>query len=144
MSEEQEILDGDLLWRRVNTKVPSMIRRDSVTQEELGPSSAAFKPHDDGTSVYVRRILDEHRVEPTGLSEDPHDSIWELEVKGVRDQDLDVVPDPWPPDVPEPEHPRHAAHALIVGWQGLSQNQIGKKAKELARQASCVHHPDGM
>ncbi|WP_406353180.1 hypothetical protein [Streptomyces sp. NBC_00658] len=141
MSGEQEILDGDLLLRRVNVKLPNMMRRDSLTHEELGPSSAAFKPHDNGTSVYVRSILDDHRVELTGVSENPHDSIWELEAKSVRDQELEVIPDPWPSDVPEPEHPRNAAHALIVGWRGLSQNQVSKKAGVLARQASCVYQP---
>ncbi|MFI6282095.1 hypothetical protein [Streptomyces sp. NPDC050988] len=142
MSGEQEILDGDLLLRRVNVKQPNMMRRDSDTDEELGPSSAAFKPHKDGTSVYVRRILDERCVEPAGVSENPHDSIWELEAKTVRDQELEVVPDPWPPGVPDSEHARHAAHALIVGWQGLSQKQVGRKARDLARLASCVHHPE--
>ncbi|GGO47560.1 hypothetical protein [Streptomyces lasiicapitis] len=142
MSEEQEIPGGDLLWRRVNIKQPCMMRYDSVTQEELGPSSAAFKPHDDGTSVYVRRILDECEVGLAEVSENSHDSIWELESKSVRDQDLDVISDAWPQDVPDPGHLRNAAHALIVGWEGLGRKQVDKKAKALARLASCVHHPE--
>ncbi|WP_416963390.1 hypothetical protein [Streptomyces sp. Agncl-13] len=141
MDGEQEIPDGDLLWRWVSTENPRMMRYDSVTNEVLGPSSAAFKPHDDGTSVYIRRILDECGVGPTGISDDPQNSVWELETKSIRDQELDVVPDAWPQDIPSPEHPRNAGHALIVGWEMLGRKQIDKKAQALSRAASCVYHP---
>jgi hypothetical protein len=43
-------------------------------------------------------------------------------VADVRSIDpLDVRDDPWPQDIPESQHPRNAAHALIVGWAGLSK-----------------------
>ncbi|NEC47527.1 hypothetical protein G3I18_02850 [Actinospica acidiphila] len=141
MSEEQGIADGDYLWRWVTTENPQMMRYDSVTNEQLGPSSAAFKPHEDGTSVYVRRILDDYDVGPAGISDNPQNSVWELEAKKIREQELDVIPDAWPQGIPNPNHPRNAAHALIVGWDDLSRKQVDKKAKALARLASCVFHP---
>jgi hypothetical protein len=35
---------------------------------------------------------------------------------------LDVIPDPWPRDVPDAVHRRNEAHALITGWEGLGKN----------------------
>src|SRR6266536_1392058 len=43
-------------------------------------------------------------------------------VADVRQLRLGVRDDPWPKDVLDPEHPRYAAHALVVGLERLGRN----------------------
>jgi hypothetical protein len=51
----------------------------------------------------------------------------------VRSIKLGVRDDAWPPDVAQPEHPRNGAHALVIGWEGLTRGQRGRRARELTR-----------
>lgn len=54
----------------------------------------------------------------------PQNLVVNLAVGDIRSLvPLDVRDDPWPQDVPEPQHPRNGAHALIVGWAGLTKSQ---------------------
>ncbi|WP_329334162.1 hypothetical protein OG866_12215 [Streptomyces sp. NBC_00663] len=144
MHEEQDVPGEESLWRRVSVTNPHMMRRDTVTEEER-PTSAAFKPkpHEDGTSVYVRGLLHEMDLDAAAVIVKSDDSVWEVTVKDIQDVNLDVRLDLWPQDIENAEHLRNGAHALIVGWDGWTKGQISSAARALAKVAVCVYRPDG-
>jgi len=55
-----------------------------------------------------------------------------IPVADVLSIPLGAQPDPWPSDIPDPEHPRNAAHALIVGWEGLTKSARKERQRALA------------
>ena len=92
-----------------------MLVTDSITRE-LKPAKAAFQLDDDGVSVYSQSAMTDLGVEPVDLLKRSQNFVVRLAVDDVRGIDgVDVVGDPWPLDVPEPDHPRNGAHALIKG-----------------------------
>jgi hypothetical protein len=59
---------------------------------------------------------------------------------------LGVVLDLYPQDVPDPEHPRYAAHALITGVLELGKKPKSRAQRGLAAYAArrCVYMPPGI
>jgi hypothetical protein len=130
--------DNETLYRRLADSGRDFVSRDSITGEWLRPSSGAFKPDNDGVSVYRQAIL-----EMNGLTADDcatthrHVVVGFLagEVRAV--EPLDVIPDAWPSDVDDPGHTMNAAHALIIGWGGLKSKKVRLRAQRaLSRLAS--------
>ena len=96
-------------------------------------------PDDDGVSVYRLVILEANGHTWRDVVKTRWNRVVELEVTGVRAiAPLDVLPNPWPQGVDEPEHLRNAAHALITGWAGLSKKERHRLAQGLAQIASFV------
>jgi hypothetical protein len=86
-------------------------------------------------SVYRRQLLEEDGLGPEDVITAPQNLVVGIEVVDVRSIGLGGWNDPWPTDVPDPAHPRNAAHALITGLE-----QLGKKAR-LRRQQALVAQP---
>jgi len=100
---------------------------------ERRPTTAAFTPDLDGVSVYRESRLRETGLTATALVRAPQNLVIALGVAEIRRlARLGVRDDPWPQDVPEAEHPRNAAHALIVGWTGLTKSQRKERQRVLA------------
>ena len=62
--DDPDIPDSDALYRRLSDSGPSMVAVDLETGERR-PTSGAFKPDDDGVSVFRRGLwgwLGAHRV----------------------------------------------------------------------------------
>jgi len=113
-----------------------MIRTDLATGERR-PSSGSFKPDEDGVSVYRESKLKEVGLQPAAIIKKPWNLVVGLLVGDVRAiSPLGVRDDPWPAGIEEPDHPRNAAHALIVGWDELSTGQRMKRQQALAKSPS--------
>jgi hypothetical protein len=72
----------------------------------------------------------------------PQNIIISFTVGQVRSISLGINDDPWPQDVPDPKHLRNAAHALVIGWEGLGKKARIRRQKEFANLAFQFVHPD--
>lgn len=132
--DDFSISSDEVVFRRVKSQ-PSMLVRDSITGS-IRPSSGAFRPDDDGISVYREQSLRAVALGPPDLRITPDDLVFGLEVGDARALALDVRDDPWPTGIADEVHPRNAAHALIVGFETLSRGQRKRKQDGLVRAPS--------
>ncbi len=110
-----------------------MIAVDIKTQERR-PTSGAFKPDSDGVSVYRKSKLEAAGLTAAHLVRVPQNVVVSLSVGEIRIRAaLGIRDDAWPADTDVPTHPRNGAHALIVGWQGLSKSQRRERQQALTR-----------
>jgi hypothetical protein len=139
---EREILDDELLRR-----VPSLSNADFVVENtETGErtfSSACFKlrPDEDGLSMFSRTVMERNGLTCADVCCDPLNAVVSIPGSEPNDQGLTTVPDPWPTDVPQPEHLRNAAHMLIKGIDALTKGPRSALARKWAREAILVHSP---
>lgn len=122
---DERVPDDDAVYRRLSDSSPAMVYVDPLTGERR-PSTGAFRirPGEDGLSVYREFLLTTAGLTAADVITTPHNLVVRLEVADVRSiPPLDVEDDRWPPDVPDPEHPRNGAHALVVGWDGLGKSK---------------------
>lgn len=142
------LVDEDQVFRRVAHSGPQMLTSDKITGVQR-PSSAAFVVDPDGISVFSTLALDELGVAPAQLLVRPGNLLVSLTVQqvrrvseqeGVPDQPLDVLGDPWPPDVEDPKADRHGAHALIDGPQRMGTKPRKRVTTALARLAAFTDH----
>jgi hypothetical protein len=148
-----EVASDEIIYRRLADPGDNFITKDALTGAWQKPSSGAFKPDDDGVSVYRHVILESHGLGPADCVMTPTNVIVGMSTEDVRNVNiadsgqttpLDVIPDPWPSDVQDPTHLRNSAHALIVGWDGLSKKQRLRGQRALARLDSLFWaHPEG-
>jgi hypothetical protein len=103
-------------------------------------SSGAFKPRtdEDGVSVYRRAVLQTSGLGSHDLIFRVSDRVASLAQEAIYSQKLRVEPDPWPHDAQDRDHPKNAAHALIVGWQCLGKKAKINKARALAQAAELL------
>jgi hypothetical protein len=122
------------LYRRLSRENPDQYAVDTATGQRW-PTSAAFKPkpREDGLSVYRRSKLAEAGLDASAVATAPGHVVFGVSAGDVRSIKLGVRDDPWPGDVPDPGHSRHGAHALVIGWAGLTRGERGRRARELAR-----------
>ncbi|MER6007421.1 hypothetical protein ABT120_53395 [Nonomuraea angiospora] len=128
------IPDDEVVYRRLKRGDADWIFVDSITGARR-PTSGAFLPDEDGVSVYRFSVLKDNGLSASALIREPDNQIASVEVGDVRTiEGLDVHDDPWPPGTEhdEPDHLRHAAHALIVGWDGLSRKARYRAQKAIA------------
>jgi hypothetical protein len=59
-------------------------------------------------------------------------------VTDVRSLSLDVCDDAWPAGVPDPDHPKHAAHALITGLYELGSSAQLRRRKAHWLSITCL------
>jgi hypothetical protein len=126
---EAEVGNDEVLYRML---FPTWVSIDKITGLRR-PSSAAFKPDEDGISVYREEILIRDGLNASDLTRNADDPVVSFTVADVRSLSLDVREDAWPADVPDPEHPKHAAHALISGLNELGSSAQLRKRQELAK-----------
>ncbi len=106
---------GDVLLRWLSDTLPNMLVRDARTGERT-PHKGAFKLDVDGISVYSDWARREVKLSLASILKPPFNLLVRVPADSVRSiPGLSVVGDPWPDDIPDPDHPRNAAHALIKG-----------------------------
>lgn len=123
--DHRPVPDDDSVYRRLSDSGPAMLFVDPLTGERR-PSTGVFrvKPDEDGVSVYREQLLHAAGLTAADVVVAPQNLVVSLAVGDIRSlAPLDVRDDRWPKDVPEPQHPRNGAHALIVGWTGLTKSQ---------------------
>ena len=131
--DDPEIPNEEILYRRLSYDGGEWVVRHQVTGERRA-SSGGFTPDTDGVSVFRRTLLRalEPPLGPADVALGPEDVVVGFSVGDVRSLSLGVRDDLWPKDVSDPDHPRYAAHALIVGLDDLGKNARIKKQKKLA------------
>jgi hypothetical protein len=136
------VTDSDVVFRRLSDTGPNMIAVDELTGTRR-PTSGAFAPDEDGVSVYVEAVLAARDLTAKDIVRAAQNVVASIEVREIRALDLDIKPDPWPPDSDDPDHPRNAAHALIVGLELLGAKQRRRRQRELAllNSLTCVYPP---
>lgn len=131
-SDDPSIEDGDRVYRRLSDNGPNMIAVDVLTGTRR-PTSGAFKPDDDGVSVYRESLLRRGSLTAVDVVRAPQNLVVAVPVGAVRSiRPLGVRDDPWPTGIPDEDHPRNAAHALIKGWNGLSRGERKTRQRKLA------------
>jgi hypothetical protein len=134
---------ADQLLRRV----PSLTHEDFVTTNtetgERSLTSACFKlrSKEDGLSVYSRTVIERNGLDCAKVCSTPFNVVVGIPGALPDSQGLETVPDPWPTDVPEPDHLRNAAHMLIDGLGPLSKSERNELARTWARTAEWVYVP---
>ncbi len=100
-----------------------MITVDVISGERR-PSTGAFKPDSDGLSVYRESKLHDAGLSAADVVKAPQNLVVSLGVGDVRHAArLGVRDEPWPTGIDDADHPRNGAHALVVGWDGLTRGQ---------------------
>lgn len=132
--DDPSIPDDEVLYRRLSRENPDQYAVDRETGERW-PTSAAFKPkpQEDGLSVYRHMKLAEAGLDASAVATAPQHIVFGVGVGDVRSIRLGVRNDQWPHGIPDADHPRNGAHALIIGWQGMSRGDIGRRARDLTR-----------
>jgi hypothetical protein len=132
--DDLSIPDDEVLYRRLSYDNGDWIVRNQITGERVRPASGAFKPDEDGVSVFRQSILQQARppLGPQDVAVTAENVIVGFSVGDVRSLSLGVRDDAWPQDVPDPKHPRYAAHALIIGLEAVSKNARIRCQKQLA------------
>lgn len=126
------IPNDEILYRRLSYDNGDWIVRHLVTKQRVRPTSGAFNPDPDGLSVYrdTRLLVLVPPLGPADLVAGPESVVVGFTVGDVRSLRLGVKDDPWPVDVPDPEHPRNSAHALITGLNALGKNARIRQQKD--------------
>lgn len=132
--DDPDIPGDDVLYRRLSRENPDQYAEDKVTGKRW-PTSAAFtpKPGEDGLSVFRRMRLEAAGLSASAVATRPEHIVFGMETADIRAIQLGVRDDPWPQGIPDEAHPRNGAHALIVGWEGMTRGQIKRRARELAK-----------
>jgi hypothetical protein len=138
---DQTIADGSVIYRRIpSVQDINLVTVDAVSGQRR-PSSGAFKPDDDGMSVFLSDVLAEHELGPESLIRNPNNAVVSLLASDPRSHELGVVRDPWPTDTDNATHMRNAAHALITGLELLGAKRLRKVQRDLACRAVWVIDP---
>lgn len=133
--DDHDIPDDEILYRRLSYDNGDWVLRHSGTGERVRPTSGAFNPDPDGVSVYRRTVLLSQTppLGPGDLVVSPENVVVGFTVSDVRKILLGVRNDPFPSDVPDPDHPRNAAHTLITGLNELGKSARINQQKKLAK-----------
>lgn len=143
--DDPTILGHDRLFRRIfyarSEDWVRLVVTDSKTHVRQ-PTSAGFAAEDDGMSVYLESTLQQSGLGPAAVVADPMNAVAALCADAIRGVGLGIVRDPNPADVPDPDHPRHAAHCLAKGWEKCkTRNDVRKLRKALAIASELVIDP---
>lgn len=132
--DDPGISNDEVLYRRLSRENPDQYAVDRETGKRW-PTSAAFmpKPQEDGLSVYRRTRLAAADLDASAVATRPEHIVFGMEAGDVRVIKLGIRDDAWPRGIPDADHPRNAAHALIVGWEGMTRGEIKRRARELAK-----------
>lgn len=118
VDDDPTIDNKEVLLRRVyDSGDTTFVRVDQLTLKR-SPTSASFRLQDgeDGLSLYLESVLAAADLAATAVASAPMNAVAALPARAIRAAGLGLVRDPFPDDVPDPDHPRHSAHALAVGW----------------------------
>ena len=138
--DDSSISDDEILYRRIaHYGSGGLVAVDAITGLRR-PSSGAFKSDDDGISVYLDGVLSEMGLGPQDLVRAPQNAVVAFQAAVPRQLSLGVVRDAWPTGTDDDDHPRNAAHALIVGFLRLSGKER-RHQKALAQSCDWVIDP---
>lgn len=132
--DDPSIGDSEVLYRRLLRDNPDQYAVDQETGERW-PTSAAFKPKrgEDGLSVYRHSKLAEDGLDASGVAMRPEHVVFGVTVADVRTLKLGVRDDEWPSGIPDADHPRNRAHALVVGWENMTRGEVSRCARKLTQ-----------
>jgi hypothetical protein len=132
--DDPNVPSDEVLYRRLSRENPDQYAVDRETGERW-PTSAAFtpKPQEDGLSVYRRMRLEAAGLDASAVAIRAEHIVFGMDTGDVRAIKLGVRDDAWPTGIFDQEHPRNAAHALIVGWEGMTRGEIKRRARALAK-----------
>ncbi len=141
LPDDPAINDDEILYRRIpNVEHASFMVTDEMTKVRR-PTSAVFRPDNDGLSVYIDSILRQHGLTERDVQTRPQSGVLSLMVGDVRAEELGVATDAWPEDTDDPDHLRNAAHALVVGFRSLSKRQLKVKQHALIEKCKVLIDP---
>jgi hypothetical protein len=145
-NDDLQVPDEEVLYRRLPFDDQNWLVRDSITGEPVRPTSGAFQPDSDGLSVYRKSILNSQKppLGPADVAMTSENVIISFTAGQVRSISLGINDDPWPQDVPDPKHPRNAAHALVIGWEELGKKARIRRQKDFANLAFQFVHPESI
>jgi hypothetical protein len=131
-ADDADIPNDDVLYRRLSYDGGAWVVYHPVTGQRRA-SSGGFTHDTDGVSVFRQSLLLAHNppLDPSNVALRPDDVVVGFTVGDVRSLQLGVRNDLWPKDVPDPDHPRYGAHALILGLGDLGKSARVKKQKKL-------------
>lgn len=110
----------------------------NLITHERSPAKAAFRPDPDGLSVYSWWAVQELELELGDLLQRRQNVLIRLAIDEVRRIDgVDVVGDPWPRDVLDPDHRRNGAHALIKGVETTLPRGVWRERRDALLQLAC-------
>jgi hypothetical protein len=139
--DDSSIPDDEILYRRIaHYGSGDLVAVDAITGHRR-PSSGAFKSDNDGISIYLDGVLSEAGLGPHDLVRAPQNAAVAFRAAIPRQLSLGVVRDAWPTGTDDDDHPRNAAHALIVGFLGLSAKERRRRQKALAQSCYWVIDP---
>src|SRR5437764_15371029 len=96
-ADDPNIVDDEELLRRLAAGDEAFVVVDAVTGE-LRPSSGAFKPDEDGVSVYQSTLLADAGLSAADVMTHPVILVVGFLAGDARAIGLGVRPDRWPPD----------------------------------------------
>ena len=135
------VSDDESLYRRIaHYGSVDLVAVAAITGHRR-PSSGAFKSDSDGISVYLDSVLSEVGLGPQDLVRAPQNAVVAARAAEPRQLSLGVRRDPWPTGTDDDDHPRNAAHALIVGFRGLRGKERRRTQKALAQSCTWVIDP---
>lgn len=95
-ADDPSIGDDEIVYRRIpNVAQSAFIVVDEGTGKRR-PTTAIFRPDEDGVSVYCDSILRQYKLDEKSLIRDPLNGVLSLTVGDVRAEDLGVASDAWP------------------------------------------------
>lgn len=133
--------ERDKLLRRIPSLEDEAFCVVNTETGEARLSSACFKLRSDetGLSIYSQTIVTRRSLTYEDVCRKPHNAVASISGTEPLCHGLQTIADPWPPDAPEPDHPRNAAHAIINGIRQLAPSKQRKLARDLAKIAVIVH-----
>jgi hypothetical protein len=131
MRADDETIDPeDLALRRIARRGDTNMLVFDEGTKRLRVRSGAFVMDGDGCSVYLDSMMRAMHLTPYDVAKAPQNVVVSVHVEQVRQVDLGIRRDAWPPD--SDGHPRDAAHALIVNSSSLSRKASAKARRALA------------
>lgn len=140
-ADDPSIENDEIVYRRIPNVAQSAFMVVDEGTGERRPSTAIFRPDEDGVSVYRDSILRSYNLDENALIRDPRNGVLSLTVGEIRAEKLGVASDAWPPS--NDPHDRDAAHALIVGMGDLTKGQRKEKRRALVQMCTVLIDPAG-
>lgn len=135
IGDDNEIPGDEILYKRLPTDEKEWLVKDQITGKPVRPTSGAFVPHPDGISVYRNSIMasQDPPLGPADLAVSSTNYILSFTAAQARSISLGIKNDAWPEGIADADHPRNAAHALIVGLEKLGKKEKIRRQKEFSR-----------
>lgn len=134
--DDPSIEAQELIYRHIARRGDTNMLTQDESTGQFRARSGAFVWDDDGCSCYLDSILSQHSLGPSDVKRAPDQVVIAVTAQAVRDVQFGITRDAWPPDAGE--HPRQAAHALIINYIPLSKKKRSRANSDLAKRAQIL------